>query len=98
MGLQVRLAHSLGETLIDLEERGIDRPVVVGRSSTAEVQVPSTSIAKQHCFLFIHGGKWALQDAGSATGTYLNGTPVKEPALVRSGDVITLGTGNGAPS
>ena len=98
MGLQVRLAHSLGETLIDLEERGIDRPVVVGRSSTAEVQVPSPRVAKQHCFLFVRGGKWAVKDAGSASGTYLNGKPIRESALLRSGDVITLGTGNGAPS
>src|SRR5687768_11090918 len=98
MGLQVRLAHSLGERLIELEERDLDRPIVVGRSSTAEVQIPSTTVAKRHCVLFVHEGRWAVQDAASPTGTYLNGKPVKEPAPIRSGDVITIGAEPGAPS
>jgi hypothetical protein len=98
MGLQVRLTHSLGERLIDLQERGVDRPIVVGRSSTAEVQIPSTTVAKRHCMLFLHEGRWAVQDAGSPSGTFLNGKPVKEPAPVRTGDVITIGAEAGAPS
>src|SRR5688500_12794283 len=54
MGLQVRLTHSLGDRVIDVEARTADRPIVVGRASTAEVQVPSANIAKSHCLLFVH--------------------------------------------
>src|SRR4051812_44550122 len=91
MGLQLRLTHSLGDRLIDVEARLADRPIVVGRAGNAEVQVPSANIAKTHCLLFVHEGQWVVQDAGGPSGTYLNGLPITEPAYLHSGDVITLG-------
>jgi hypothetical protein len=98
MGLQLRLTHSLGDRLIDVEARSADRPVVVGRASNAEVPVPSANIAKSHCLLFVHEGRWVVQDGGSPTGTYLNGEAVGDPAYVSSGDVIQLGTGSNPPT
>jgi hypothetical protein len=98
MPLQVRLNHALGERLIDLEETGADRPIVVGRGPDAAVQVPSAGVGLRHCLLFVYKGRWAVQDGGSEGGTYLNGRLLKKPAAMKTGDVIALGTGTGAPS
>lgn len=98
MGLQIRLTHSLGDRLIELGAQPADAPVVVGRAADAPVQVPSANIAKQHCLLFVAENRWVVQDAGSPSGTYLNGEPVDEPAFLNSGDVITLGTSANPPT
>jgi hypothetical protein len=97
MGLQLRLADSLGERLLELDVRPPDRANVVGRAADAEVEVPSSSVNNRHCLLFVRDGRWVVQDAGSANGTFVNGKRLTAPAFVRSGDAITLGAGSNPP-
>lgn len=96
MALQVRLRHPLGEKLIDLESRGPENPLIVGRAGDAHVQIPSTQVAPVHCHLFEHDGQWIVADAGGGQ-ICVNGHSVDEPTVVQSGDVITLGRGGAAP-
>jgi len=98
MGLQLRVSHSLGERLIDLEARPSDRANVVGRSADSEVEIPSPEIAGAHCFLYVDKGRWAVQDAGSAGGTFVKGKRLNEPWYLASGDVIRLGATSNAPT
>ena len=49
MGLQIRVRHALGQRVIELPDRAVDRPLVVGRAANAEVQVPSVTVAPKHC-------------------------------------------------
>src|SRR5688500_8188692 len=98
MSLEVRLRHALGDRLVELPARPIDEPVVVGRSAAADVQVPSITVAQRHCVLFVHEGRWVLQDAGGTTGTFINGKKAEAPTLLRGGDVVTLGTEPNAPT
>ena len=98
MGLQLRMTHALGERLVEVEARSADCAIVVGRASNAEVQVPSASIAKRHCVLFVREGRWVVQDANSPSGTFLNGARLTEPAFVKSGDVLALGEGSNPPT
>src|SRR5438093_2782084 len=90
MSLHVRLRHSLGERLLELPDRPVDEPVVVGRWSGADVQVPSVAVAQRHCVLFVHEGRWAIQPTGPA-GTFVNGVKAEGPAFLHVGDVVTLG-------
>jgi hypothetical protein len=92
MSLQVRLRHSLGERLLELPDRPVDEPVVVGRASTADVQVPSVTVSSRHCVLFEHDGLWAVQEMPGTSGTFVNGAKVQGPTPLHVGDVITLGT------
>ena len=97
MSLQVRLRHPLGERYMELPARGVDEPVVVGRSSGCDVQVPSVTVAQRHCVLFVHEGRWAVQDGGSGAGTYLNGARIEGASFLNVGDVLSLGPdGNAA--
>ena len=98
MGLQVRLIDSLGERLIELEARAANQANVVGRGAEAEVEVPSSGVAKRHCLLFVHEGRWVVQDGGSAAGTFVNGKRLTGPAFVETSDTITLGTGSNPPT
>jgi len=98
MSLQVRLRHTLGERLLELPDRPVDEPVVVGRSSAAEVQVPSVTVSQRHCVLFVHEGRWAVQPIPGTAGTFVNGAKVEGPTLLRVGDVVTLGGDANAPA
>ncbi len=98
MNLQLRLRHALGTRMVDLAPRGADKPLVVGRDASADVQVPSTTVAPLHCQLFQHEGEWIVQDCNSPSGTYVNGNRINEPTVINFGDVITLGAGAKAPA
>jgi hypothetical protein len=91
MPLQVRLIHSLGQQVVELPERLMDKPLVVGRSAEAEVQVPAANVSRRHCLFFVHEGRWVLQDGGSSAGTLVNGQAVSESVYLNSGDVVSLG-------
>ena len=98
MGLQVRVRHALGERVLDLPERGVDRPVVIGRAADADVQVPSVHVGQRHLVLFVHEGRWVAQDAPGGTGTMVNGAAMKGARPLNGGDVLALGTEADAPT
>lgn len=98
MSLQVRLRHTLGERLLELPDRAADEPVVVGRSSAADIQVPSIAVSQRHCVLFVHEGGWAVQELPGTAGTFVNGAKLNGPTLLRVGDVVALGPESNAPA
>ena len=90
MGLQVRVRHALGERLVDLEDRSADNPLLIGRSKDADVKIPSVAVASRHGAMFLHDGRWVVQDL-SKGATYLNGNPMQGPTPLSVGDLLTLG-------
>lgn len=90
MSLQVRLRHPLGDRLIELSPRTADHPILIGRVAGAEVQVPSAAVAPRHSLLFIHQGRWVVQDAGGGQ-TFVNGQHIQGATFLKVGDVIALG-------
>jgi hypothetical protein len=99
MGLQIRVRHALGQRVIELPDRGVDRPLVVGRAANVEVQVPSAAVAPKHCALFLHDGYWAVRHlAAAGGGTFVNGEAVEGSRYLQIGDVIALGADPAAPT
>src|SRR4051794_6100779 len=98
MPLQIRVRHALGERLMDLPDRTVEGPAIVGRSSACDVQMPSVNVAPRHCALFRHEGRWAVQDLGGTTGTFIKGKPVTGPTFLHVGDVITVGSESTPPT
>jgi FHA domain len=92
MPLQIRVRHALGERLMELPDRTVEGPVVVGRSASSDVQIPSVNVAPRHCALFRHEGRWVVQDLGGTTGTFMKGKPVTGPTPLQMGEVITVGS------
>ncbi|NLC55550.1 MAG: FHA domain-containing protein, partial [Armatimonadetes bacterium] len=71
----------------------LDKPTsILGRDELADVGVfGDPSVAPQHAVIKVAGGRYRIEDLGSApTGTLVNGQPVSQVGLA-DGDVITLG-------
>lgn len=92
MSLRVHLSHSLGSRDAAFDDRGVDSPLIVGRGSRAHLQVPSVAVSSNHCVLFVHEGRWIVQDAGSRMGTFVNGQRISGPTIIEAGAVVSLGS------
>ena len=75
------------------EERiWLEREVTtLGRSETCEVSIPLPTVSRLHARIEIEHERYVLFDAGSANGTFLNGTKVSGPAVLTDGDRIEIG-------
>ena len=63
----------------------------IGRGAQNSVVLPDPSVSAEHALLALRDGRWWLEDLGSTNGTFLNGAPVLQRTLIRSGDTLTFG-------
>lgn len=71
----------------------LDKPLfLIGRRTSADLQVVSTDVSREHAEIACDGERYLLRDRGSRYGTYVNGQQVTEHALAH-GDKIRLGRG-----
>jgi pSer/pThr/pTyr-binding forkhead associated (FHA) protein len=64
--------------------------VLVVRSRSIRVQIPSITVSRQHCAIRRHGGTFTIHDLTSYRGTFLNGVPANDQPLAH-GDQIAVG-------
>ena len=69
----------------------IDGENVIGRIDCPVVLTDRT-VSRSHARMLTHDGRWALEDMGSANGTYLNGVRLNRALPVHRGDQIRCGT------
>ncbi len=66
-------------------------PIVLGRSTDADVQVSSTFVSGRHAEISELNGRHTIRDLGSRNGTFCNGRRLdSNPFLIKHGDVIEL--------
>lgn len=78
--------------------------IIVGSGAGAAVKVTDPKVSNLHCMLKVEkDGSVTVIDLGSESGTRVKDASVKDPTIVTSGDVITIGEskvkvvfGNGA--
>ena len=70
-------------------ERGAERREERG-GVVLDVRIPAPAMSTAHARLVRAGGEWAVEDAGSTNGTFVNGSRVTR-AVVGPGDVLALG-------
>ena len=68
-----------------------DQMTTLGRSEDCTHTFPDVSVSGLHARLAIVGGSYALADAGSTNGTFVNDERVSAPRPLRNGDVVRLG-------
>ncbi len=65
-------------------------PIVIGRGLDADLRLEDPHASRRHARIEPDGPGWAIHDAGSANGTFVNGERVEERRL-RDGDLIDVG-------
>lgn len=90
-GIYMRLEVLQGETRgapADLELR---EELVIGGDPDCGIPLQGEGVSPRHARVFFSGGSVWLEDLGSQSGTFINGTAIAQPAVLRSGDQITAG-------
>ena len=68
----------------------LDAPiVVVGRDEACDITLKGPLVSRKHCQFVGGGDKYAVQDLGSANGTYVNGERVEQHTL-NDGDKVAV--------
>jgi|GEM_PF-637253 len=72
--------------------RPFSHMLMVGRSTSNDVQILDTSISKLHCKITLRP-ELTISDAGSRNGTSIDGSPLDPdvPVEVRDGSIVQLG-------
>jgi hypothetical protein len=68
-----------------------DGQKLLGSSTDADVRITSANVAARHARLQWDGLQLSLADAGSSTGTFVNGEKISEPRPLNEGDRVYLG-------
>ena len=65
--------------------------VLIGRGDSADVRITGKTASRVHARLRQDGKGWLVEDAGSRTGTFLNGVRLTAPTAVTAEDELTMG-------
>ena len=74
-------------------ELPLNKPVLtIGRAESCDIGMfGDPAVDRLHARIVRQGNGYLIADAGSAGGTYVNDTPVREPVPLRGGDLIRVG-------
>jgi two-component system, cell cycle response regulator len=67
------------------------RPTTLGRGEAADVLMDENSVSRLHARIQPVGGRYFVEDLGSANRTFVNGEALRGRRELSSGDVVTLG-------
>ncbi len=65
--------------------------IKIGRLPDNDLIVQNNYASRYHAEIFLQSGKWYIRDSGSKNGTFVNGTKITTPVLLRNGDKIKIG-------
>ncbi|MDY7011253.1 MAG: ATP-binding protein [Planctomycetota bacterium] len=68
----------------------ISTEAIIGRQSDS-LPLSDGTVSRRHARVGMRNKSWAIEDVGSANGTFLNGSPVKKPMELHLGDQIRCG-------
>ena len=80
--------------LPDGSEHDLGPQFTVGRADDCDLQLPTTTVSRQHALITTADDHWFVEDRGSFNGTLLNGARI-QPGVrlpLRHGDRLGLGT------
>jgi ABC transport system ATP-binding/permease protein len=81
---------SRSPTVVPLLDSG--KPIVIGRAASCNVVLNFPMISSRHATIERTNGGWAVRDLGSTNGTFVEGRRVHDVAVLRPGEVISLGS------
>ncbi len=63
----------------------------IGRSNSCDIVLEFDTVSRFHAVLTKQKKGWVITDTLSRSGTYINGKKIKEPTVIKNGDILTLG-------
>lgn len=63
----------------------------LGRDLTSDLVINDAEVSRRHLRLVMDGATYRIEDLGSTNGTFIHGQRLSSPALLKPGEVITLG-------
>jgi len=64
--------------------------MIVGRSRTCDIVLPSAKVSRQHASVVRAGDQWTIEDMGSANGVWINGERIAQAVVISDGDIYTV--------
>ena len=64
----------------------------IGRSRSCDIVLSDMTASRDHAVLMRRESGWYVTDTGSKAGTRVNGRMTRQPASVKPGDIMTLGS------
>jgi len=82
--------------LVDRQQPGrrfdVDKTTVtIGRSSGNSIVIDHATVSRQHATIKLEGDEFRLYDLGSANGTFLGDSRVREPVTLEDGALVRFG-------
>jgi pSer/pThr/pTyr-binding forkhead associated (FHA) protein len=74
------------------EEIDLEPPTVIGRGRDNDITLSHSLVSRHHCRLCWSGDQLLVQDLNSLNGTYIGNERVQGEALLRPGQLLTVGT------
>lgn len=76
--------------------KGEEYPVIhwetsIGRSNACDITLSFSTVSRFHAVLTKQKKGWVITDTLSRTGTYVNNKKVKEPTVIKNGDILIFG-------
>jgi predicted component of type VI protein secretion system len=63
----------------------------IGRQEGCKIRIPSAEVSRKHCRLAMMNDLLAVEDLGSANGTFINDVRITEQSYLKPGDVLRVG-------
>ncbi|TVR18535.1 MAG: FHA domain-containing protein [Anaerolineaceae bacterium] len=90
-GRLAKLIEADGQYITTGESAPLLPLTTLGRARSNSVHIDDTFASSEHARVFLRDGQWWLEDRHSRNGTLLNNLPVKEPIILTSEDIISIG-------
>ena len=76
--------------------KGEEYPVIhwetsIGRSNACDITLSFSTVSRFHAVLTKQKKGWVITDTLSRTGTYVNNKKIKEPTVIKNGDILIFG-------
>lgn len=65
--------------------------ILMGRHISADLRFTDLSVSRYHAILSLEDGIWTITDLDSTTGTFVNGSKIRDKKKLRPGDEIKIG-------
>jgi Inner membrane component of T3SS, cytoplasmic domain len=69
----------------------VDEEIVIGREDT-DLAIDDSELSTRHAVVRRHANRLQVEDLGSSSGTFVDGTRIAEPTLLGGGAEIKVGT------